>query len=161
MTSGFYCADNKQSAPLWAVHYQWLNHVRITHAHILRYVIRRHESSTTVTRHSGLIWRIRSAITPLLPAQRYRAGHEFADWYWYAHIIHIDKRDCANPRARQRSAAQEPTPPIPTTQICASAKVATLFHHTDALCHQNADAMLTNYHRHSTSELKRARLSLT
>ncbi len=82
VTSGILFADNKQSAPLWAVHYQWHQSLRITHAHILRYVIRRHEIIHTVTRHSGLIWRIRSAITSALPAQRYRAGHEFADWYW-------------------------------------------------------------------------------
>ncbi len=142
VVAGFYCADNKQSAPLWTRTINGIRHVRITHAHILRYVNSAFpKSSTTVT--LGLSASIRhNCAANVIFLGRYRLV--FVD----AHIIHIDKRDCANPLY----AASSSEPAYNTTKYVHRQTVVLPYRR--AIC-QNADAArITNYHEHSTSNLK-------
>src|SRR5699024_3427030 len=79
-----------------------------------------------------------------------------------AHIIHIDKRDCANPRTRQRFRRPgADTANTHHTNTSTSKQLQRFFTIQTRCDTKTLTPGITNYHRHSTSELKRVRLSLT
>jgi hypothetical protein len=78
------------------------------------------KSSTSITSQSGLMARMQLGHhLRLETADRALHGVDLAIGVGDADVIHVDQSDLLIPARASASAAQEPTPPIPTTQIFA------------------------------------------